>query len=61
MIYAYCSECERELEQDDEVLDLEQVETNIYEKVTGTCPVCGRKYKWFNIYCFHCVEDVEEV
>ena len=44
-----------------DTLDGEWYNGNYYNDVEGTCPICGKSYKWTEVYTFERCEDIEEI
>ena len=44
-----------------DTLDSEWFNGNYYDAVEGTCPDCGKSYKWTEVYTFERCEDIEEI
>ena len=44
-----------------DTLDSEYFNGNYYDVVEGTCPNCGKSYKWTEVFTFERCEDIEEI
>ena len=44
-----------------DTLDSEWYSGKYYDAVEGTCPDCGKSYKWTEVYTFERCEDIEEI
>lgn len=44
-----------------DTLDSEWYNGSYYDAVEGTCPDCGKSYKWTEVYTFERCEDIEEI
>lgn len=44
-----------------DTLDSDWFNGSYYDAVEGTCPNCGKSYKWTEVYTFERCEDIEEI
>ncbi len=44
-----------------DTLDSEYFNDTYYDTVEGTCPDCGKSYRWTEVYTFERCEDIEEI
>lgn len=44
-----------------DTLDSEWDHGKYYDKVEGTCPNCGKSWRWVEVFTFDHYEDVEEI
>ena len=44
-----------------DTFDTEYFGDSYYDNVTGTCPTCGKTWRWTEVYKFAHVIDVQEV
>ncbi len=55
-----CPNCGNEVYAVD-TLDSEYFNGTYYDTVEGTCPNCGKSYRWTEVYTFERCEDIEEI
>ena len=60
MIFAKCPCCGVDLIEE-ELLDFSPEGSIMVEKVKGSCKICKREFKWYNIYEYSHFEDLREV
>ena len=44
-----------------DTLDTEWCYNAYYDQVEGTCPSCGRSYRWVEVYTFERYENIHEI
>lgn len=44
-----------------DTFDSEWYNDNYYDDVEGTCPNCGKSWRWTEVYTFERCEDIEEI
>lgn len=44
-----------------DTLDTEYDSGSYYDSVEGTCPDCGKSWRWIEVFTFDRYEDIEEI
>lgn len=55
-----CPNCGNEVYAVD-TFDSEWYNGSYYDDVEGTCPNCGKSWRWTEVYTFERCEDIEEI
>lgn len=61
MINPTCPNCKTVDLYWDDAYDMEYDAEVIITKNYGTCPKCGKEFRWKEIYIWHSNEDLEEI